>query len=219
MRNSLSEIEQVLDDFSPLALTFFYRDDVVQIARELIGKYFFSHINGVLTSGKIVETEAYNGRTDKASHAYKKLTPRTEVMYGLGGHVYVYLIYGIHQMFNIVTNESGLADAVLIRALEPLHGKEHMVQRRGGDKGFKLTSGPGALGQAMGMHTSFTGRPLTLDQGIWIAEEKERGIAPEIISDRRVGVDYAEEDASLPWRFFAANNEWISKKKQKDVTD
>jgi len=195
--------------YEKLDRSFYLRDDVVQIAQDLLGKVLVSHCNGEFTSGKIVETEAYCGRGDKACHANGKRTPRTEVMYGEGGHAYVYLCYGIHHLFNVVTNREGLADAVLIRALEPLAGQETMKVRRG--KGnAKLASGPGTLSQAMGIDVKMSGEDLLGDQ-LWIAEEKEPA-AFVISSDTRIGVDYAEEDAFLPWRFLIKGNKYVSKK-------
>lgn len=201
-----------------LPKSFYLGDDVVTIARSLIGKYVFTRFDDKLTGGKIVETEAYNGRTDKACHAFLKRTKRTEVLYEEGGIAYIYLCYGIHHMLNIVTNQEGLADAILIRAIEPTIGLDAMILRRSGDKGTKLTAGPGSLGQALGIHTSFTGTSLVSDSRIWISEaENEEPLAIE--TDRRVGVDYAGEDAMLPWRFFVKDNRWVSKKKQKDVAN
>ena len=118
-----------MNNLIKLRKSFYERDNVVEIAKDLLGKYLFTNINGELTGGKIVETEAYNGLNDRACHAYQKRTPRTEVMYGEGGKAYVYLCYGIHHLFNIVTNKKGYADAVLIRGLQPVEGINVMKER------------------------------------------------------------------------------------------
>ena len=191
-----------------LPRSFYLRDDVVQIAKDLLGKVLVTHIEGVITAGKIVETEAYCGRGDKACHAYGKRTPRTEVMYQPGGHAYVYLCYGIHHLFNVVTNRSGLADAVLVRALEPIAGIECMQERRR-FTGAKLASGPGTLSQALGIRVHMTGTDLLADH-IWICEQ-DKTDPIEILAGTRIGVEYAEEDALKPWRFVIAGNAFVSK--------
>ncbi|MEQ8553219.1 MAG: DNA-3-methyladenine glycosylase [Cyclobacteriaceae bacterium] len=197
-------------DYVKIPKSFYEREDVVKIARELLGKYLFTRVDGVLTGGKIVETEAYNGRTDKASHAYKKRTNRTEVMYQNGGIAYVYLCYGIHHMFNIVTNRSGLADAVLVRAVEPTFGIDRMVDRYGSVR-TKVSNGPGKLSKALGINTDLNGTDLSGDK-LFIATHINEKI-PKIAVDTRIGVDYAEEDALLPWRFYIEKNEWVSKQR------
>ncbi len=194
--------------YEKLPRSFYQRSDVVQIAKDLLGKVLITQVEGVLTAGKIVETEAYCGRNDKACHANGKRTPRTEIMYRSGGHAYVYLCYGIHHLFNVVTNVEGLADAVLIRALEPLQGFDAMNERRNYTNA-KLASGPGTLSQAMGIKVHMTGEDLCDDQ-IWIAGRSK----PEpikILADTRIGVEYAEEDALKPWRFVIAGNKFVSK--------
>src|SRR5687767_9579715 len=133
-----------------LPLAFYLRDDVVQIAKDLLGKILVTQWDEHYTAGRIVETEAYAGTLDRASHAYKGKTRRTEVMFGEGGVTYIYLCYGLHQMFNIVTNVSGTPHAILIRALEPLAGIDIMLQRTGKQKpDATLTRGPGNVGKAM----------------------------------------------------------------------
>lgn len=195
-----------------LPRSFYTRSDVVQISRELLGKYLFTNINGLLTGGMIVETEAYSGKNDKACHSHLgRRTSRTEIMYQQGGLAYVYLTYGIHYLFNVVTNKVGSADAVLIRAIEPSHGIEWMMERRGLEKPEKrLTAGPGVLSQAMGINKALYGEELTGNK-VWI-EDRGQKIKEEIIDARpRVGVAYAEEDALLPWRFSIRSNPWVSK--------
>lgn len=203
------------EKYVKLPRSFYTRPDVTIIARELIGKILFSQHNGIITAGRIVETEAYNGREDKACHAFMKRTKRTDVMYGMGGHSYIYLCYGVHHLFNIVTNKENLADAVLIRALEPLSGVDEMKKRRNTVNLKQLASGPGKLSEALGLHTDFTGTDLTGDF-IWIARDKEEK-SFKIEVDRRINVDYAEEDSLLPWRFLLKNSSWVSKKIQKNV--
>ncbi|MEO9871085.1 DNA-3-methyladenine glycosylase [Ekhidna sp.] len=198
--------------YEKLPRSFYQREDVVEIAKDLLGKVLVTHMDGILAAGKIVETEAYCGRGDKACHANGKRTPRTEVMYGDGGYAYVYLCYGIHHLVNVVTNVEGKADAVLIRALEPLVGMDEMMERRKFTKA-KLSSGPGTLSQAMGISTELTGTDL-LEDRMWIVEPEEKE-KMEILSDTRIGVEYAEEDALKPWRFVIADNNYVSKKVNK----
>ena len=188
--------------------SFYERDDVVQIAKDLLGMVLVSNVGKVVTAGRIVETEAYCGRGDKACHANGKVTPRTEVMYRNGGLAYVYLCYGIHHLMNVVTNRGGQADAVLIRAIEPIEGIDIMRERRNYTKS-RLTSGPGTLTQALGIKTSMTGMDLLGDQ-LWIAKsEKPQGF--QILTGTRIGVEYAEEDALRPWRFVIEGNKYVSK--------
>jgi DNA-3-methyladenine glycosylase len=192
-----------------LPQNFFTRKNVIEIARELLGKVIATSIDGMICKGKIVEVEAYSGSNDKACHAYNgRRTKRTEVMYQSGGRAYVYLCYGIHHLFNIVTNVDGKADAILVRALEPLQGHEIMKARLKSNN-QKLTNGPGILSKAMGITTRLTGKEFS-STSIWI-EEGVEVLSKEIISTKRIGIDYAEEDASLPWRFYLKDNPWVSK--------
>ena len=186
--------------------SFFLRQDVTQVAKDLLGMYLVSATDGLLTAGRIVETEAYCGRGDKACHANGKRTPRTEVMYQNGGLAYIYLCYGIHHLVNVVTNVEGQADAVLIRALEPVEGIETMRERRLFTKA-KLASGPGTLAQAMGIKTNLSGTDL-LGDTLWIAKSNEKSV--EILTGTRIGVEYAEEDAFRPWRFIIKGNKFVS---------
>lgn len=197
---------------SRLDRNFYRRGDVVEIARDLLGKTLVTRIDGRVTAGKIVETEAYSGRNDRACHAHlQRRTRRTRVMFEEGGKAYVYLCYGIHHLFNIVTNREGLADAVLVRALEPVEGVDLMLKRRGMEKLHKrLTAGPGVLSQAMGIHTDHYGLSL-VDDHIWL--ESGAGISnDDIHASARIGVDYAGEDALKPWRFYIKENPWISRR-------
>jgi DNA-3-methyladenine glycosylase len=195
-----------------LPQSFYTGADVIQIAKALLGKVLVTNIDGVYTSGVITETEAYAGITDKASHAYGgRRTKRTEIMYMTGGVAYVYLCYGIHHLFNIVTNVKDIPHAVLIRAIEPMDGIDDMLVRRGKDKLTPgLTAGPGAMSVALGIHTYHSGISLQGDQ-IWV---EDRGIAiGEIVEATRVGVAYAKEDALLPYRCYIAGNKFVSKAK------
>lgn len=209
-----------MPQFQKLPKSFYTRSDVVQIARELLGKYLVTNINDKITVGKIVETEAYCGATDKACHAhFNKKTERTKIMFEEGGVAYVYLVYGIYKLFNIVTNEYGKADAVLIRAVEPIEGIETMLERRKMEKiktienTFKLkrnlTAGPGIMTIAMGIDLSDYGEDLT-ENRIWIEDRKEKITESQIIASARVNIDYAEEDKHLPWRFRIKDNKWTS---------
>lgn len=195
-----------------LPLSFYRKSDVVEISRQLIGKILCTRIGGAsLTSGMIVETEAYCGRNDRACHANNdNRTGRTEIMFHNGGKAYVYLCYGIHHLFNVVTNIEDKADAVLIRAIEPMEGVDQMLYRRS----FKhnkpaLTAGPGRLTQALGITTDFNGTDLTGDT-IWIEDRNPSVESSQIESSPRIGVDYAGEHAKRPWRFYLSNNRWVS---------
>lgn len=195
-----------------LTRSFYDRDNVVQVSRELIGKRLCTYIEGVKTSGIIVETEAYNGRTDAACHAYPDVrTKRTETLYGPPGHAYIYLCYGIHHLFNIVTNKEGKADAILIRAIEPDTGVDIMLGRRGIEElKPQITNGPGKLSQALGITTKLDKTKLSGDT-IWVEKGGESITEDRIVASTRVGVDYAGEDAKLPWRFTLKDSKWVSK--------
>lgn len=185
----------------PLPLEFYQRDDVVLIAKDLLGKALFSTIGGTLTGGIITETEAYRGPEDRACHAYNnRRTPRTEPLFQEGGIAYVYLCYGMHNLLNAVTSTLDIPHAVLIRALQPTHGLEVMRNRRKKQAPSILTNGPGALCQALGITREHNTLSLT-QPPLWI-EETDIKLSPKHISATpRIGVDYAGEDAFLPWRF------------------
>ena len=196
--------------YSKLPESFYIREDVIQLSKELLGKVLVTHIDGIITSGMITETEAYHAPEDKASHAYNnRRTPRTEVFYNTGGIGYVYLCYGIHNLFNVVTNKQDIPHAILIRAVEPLEGIDHMMQRRKKVKLDKtLTAGPGALSQALGINKIHNKISL-LGETVWI---EDRSIKVEsIIETTRVGIDYDEEYIDKPWRFYIKGNKWVSK--------
>ena len=186
-----------------LPKSFYTRDDVIAVSRELLGKMLCTRIKGGLAKAIITETEAYAGIEDRASHAFGgRRTARNEPMYAEGGVAYVYLCYGIHHLFNVVTGEEGTPDAVLIRAAIPAEGEKLMQRRRGKTKVDKtLMAGPGSVSQALGITTRLTGASLQSNR-IWI---EDAGIEPsEITTGPRVGVDYAGEDAARPYRFILA---------------
>ena len=192
--------------------SYYQSSDVVAISKDLLGKYLFTHIDGATTGGYIVETEAYNGIVDKASHAYgDRQTPRTKTMYMKGGIAYVYLCYGIHDMFNIVTSAEGQPRAILIRAINPTEGLDMMLHRRN-MLAIKpnITMGPGSVAKALGISRNINAVSLQ-SEAIWI---EDRGLVfPEesIASGPRVGVSYAAEDALLPYRFYVKGNPYVSK--------
>lgn len=195
-----------------LPLSFYLGNDVLKIAKQLLGKVLVTNWNGEYTSGRIVETEAYAGETDKASHASKGRTARTEVMFNEGGRAYVYLCYGVHQMFNIVTNKEGTADAVLIRGVEPIDGIDIMLRRTGKKKlDETLTRGPGNIGKAFGFHTSQCGLSLVSDE-LFIADDGFEISKSMIGTSPRIGVDYAGKHAEWHYRFFVKGNKYVSGK-------
>jgi DNA-3-methyladenine glycosylase len=194
-----------------LPLSFYRREDVLQIAVELLGQVLVTSVNGKLTAGRIVETEAYKAFTDRASHAFGgRRTSRNEDMYGPGGTSYVYLCYGMHHMMNVVTNRRDVPEAVLIRALEPLEGIDLMLKRTGKSEGDKtLTRGPGNLTKALGITGVHSGAVLTAGPAICIVEGKGP-LQTDIGVSRRIGVDYAGKDALLPYRFYIRGNPFLS---------
>lgn len=194
-----------------LSQGFYERKNVVKIARELLGKGLFTNVDGSLTGGIIVETEAYSWK-EKGCHAFGgKKTIRNEIMFNTGGHAYVYLCYGMHNLFNVVTNKADVAEAVLVRAIEPIKGLEVMKQRRGDLKNpFHLTSGPGKLTKALGIDRTFNGKSL-LNTDVWLEDLGIMLKNKDIIASERIGIDYAGEDARLPWRFTINQSKWVSK--------
>lgn len=180
---------------------FYRRNDVVTIARDLLGKRLCTQFDGQITGGIITETEAYAGPTDRASHAYNnRRTRRTEAMFQEGGIAYIYLCYGIHYLLNIVTNRQEIPHAVLIRSIEPTIGIEVMLQRRNKQRVDQtLTKGPGSVCQALGVTLEQYGQSLD-SPTLWIEEGDQ--VDPDlIVASTRIGIDYAGEDAFLPWRF------------------
>lgn len=195
----------------------FYRKTALVLAKELLGKYLVFHNNDEKLIGKIVETEAYMGFNDKAAHTYNgRRTSRVEVMYGEEGHAYVYLIYGMYNCFNVVAAKEGIAQAVLVRALEPIKGLDKMSLNRF-QKPFNqlknsqiigLTNGPGKLCKAFGITREINGEDLTKDK-LYICSSTEEKF--NIIETTRVGIDYAEEARDYPWRFYIKDNRFVSK--------
>jgi DNA-3-methyladenine glycosylase len=196
-----------------LALSFYQRENVLQVAKELLGKILVTKWQGILTSGRIVEVEAYAGTIDKASHAHGgKRTARNEVMYAEGGVAYVYLCYGIHHLFNVVTHNKDSPHAILIRALEPIKGIDRMLERTGKKKlDHTLTRGPGNLSKAMGLYVSHSGHSL-ISKELFIAEDGFVYSKKEIAASPRIGVDYAGTDALLPYRYYIKGNPFVSGK-------
>jgi DNA-3-methyladenine glycosylase len=190
---------------------FYQRSNVVKIARDLLGKNLFTNIDGIITGGMIVETEAYSWK-ERGCHAYDaRKTKRNAIMFEKGGSAYVYLCYGMHYLFNVVTNVEGVADAVLIRALEPLAGIEEMKMRRGKLANMlHLTSGPGKLSKALGIDRTMNGKSLSGNE-VWLEDSGKIVNTKNVIVSTRIGIDYAGEDAKLPWRFTIKGNSWVSK--------
>jgi DNA-3-methyladenine glycosylase len=184
---------------------------VVVIARELLGKILVTRWDGVETSGRIVEVEAYAGIKDKASHAYgARRTARNEIMYREGGVAYIYLCYGIHHLFNVVTHSKNIPHAILIRALEPLTGIEEMMKRTGKKKiDVSLARGPGNASKALGLLTSQSGYSI-LSKELFIADDGVEYSRGQVSSSPRIGVDYAGEDALLPYRFYVKGSPHVS---------
>ena len=194
--------------------SFYDRKNVVLIAKELLGKILVTQFDGVRTSGRIVETEAYNGVVDRASHAFGgRRTNRSEHIYGSPGTVYVYIIYGMHHLFNVVTNKKDTPHAILVRALEPMEGINYMLKRVGKPLAdYTLTKGPGNLARALGISKIQTGSNLFSEE-IFIADDGLRYKKDQIIITRRIGVDYAGTDAELPYRFIVKGSPYVSAKK------
>lgn len=197
-----------------LPQSFYRQKNVCSVAKALIGKVLVTSFNGIATAGRIVETEAYNGITDKASHAWSgRRTKRTETMYAAGGVSYVYLCYGIHHLFNVVTNEAEVPHAVLLRSVEPLLGIETMMERTGKPKpDYTLTRGPGNMSRALGIQVKHNAISLHSEE-LFIADDGFIVKPSHIIATPRIGVDYAGEDAMLPYRFILKNNPYVSGKK------
>ncbi|PRY65109.1 DNA-3-methyladenine glycosylase [Vreelandella songnenensis] len=205
----LSVKERSLNERSlpPLARDF-YRRDTLAVANDLLGCWLVRELDGTLMGARIVETEAYCGAHDSACHAHSGLTPRTAAMFGEPGHAYVYLVYGMHWLLNIVTEPEGSPCAVLIRAVEPVLNEEAMRERRS-MAGRALSNGPGKLTRALGVDKALYGHDMTRAEKLWVSEERHH---LPIASGPRVGIDYAEpEDRDAPWRFWLADNPWVSK--------
>ena len=191
---------------------FYLRTDTVQVARDLLGKLLvIPDAEGRRVSGMIVESEAYLGTTDRAAHSYGgRRTPRNEVMYGIGGSVYVFFVYGMYHQFNVVTGPAEHPHAILIRAIEPVEGIEIMRFRRGEMKDRNLTSGPGKLCIAMQIDRSLNGEGLR-GKRVWL-EDHRMFSNDEIAVGKRIGIDYAGEDVEKRWRFWVKDNAFVSGK-------
>lgn len=186
---------------------FYLQDDVVALAKQLLGKVLFTRIDNMVCSGIITETEAYAGITDKASHSFgNKRTGRTEIMYHEGGCAYIYLIYGMYSLFNVVTNRSGVPHAILVRSILPIGGLGTMQKRKNGKPiGLKDGEGPGRLSKILGINYKMSGMPLDKNQkgiAIWIEDTKIIIPQNKIQIGKRIGVEYAMEDAGRPYRFW-----------------
>lgn len=190
---------------------FYLGNNVTALAKELLGKTLITNIEGKVSGGIIVETEAYSGSIDRASHAWpNKVTKRTQTIFEKGGIAYVYLCYGIHKLFNIVTNISGKPDAVLIRAIEPTIGLDYILERRRSKKvNPSISSGPGKVSSCLGIDLKHNNMLLKGPE-IWL---EDRGYEDfEIVETKRVGVDYAGNDALLLWRYYISDNPFVSRK-------
>lgn len=186
----------------------FYEQPTIEVARQLLGKYLVrKHPDGT-TVGRIVETEAYIGPQDKACHASRGRTPRTEIMFGRAGHAYVYMIYGFHYMLNIVTEAADFPAAVLIRAVEPLEGLPLMQSRRQTERLHSLASGPGKLCRAFAIDRTLNGNDVC-GKVLYLDDHGEP--APKVVTTPRIGVDYAGKWKHKPWRFLIKGNEFVSK--------
>jgi DNA-3-methyladenine glycosylase len=195
-----------------LPQSFYLRHDVLKIAKELLGKVLVTNWNNEYTSGRIVEAEAYAGELDRASHAFRGKTARTSVMFEEGGTAYVYLCYGIHEMFNIVTNKEEVPHAILIRGVEPIDGIDIMLRRTGKKKlDETLTRGPGNVGKAFGFHRSQCGMSLQSDE-LYVADDGYKVDRKLIVTSPRIGVDYAGEHALFDYRFYIRGNKFVSGK-------
>jgi DNA-3-methyladenine glycosylase len=195
-----------------LPITYYQENDVVHISRDLLGKSLFTCIEGEVSGGIIVETEAYRGPEDRGSHAYNnRRTARNDIMYAAGGVVYMYICYGIHDMLNIVTGAEGVSHAVLIRAIEPTSGIEMMRRRRGLENDDKrLCKGPGALAKALGLTKRYNGVSLQGDE-IWIEDQGMFFSDESVVSCPRIGLNIEEPYKSIPWRFYVKGNRYISR--------
>jgi len=200
------------DTHPKLPREFYTRASVLAVARDLLGRLLVVPArDGRRVAGVIVETEAYRGPEDRASHAWNgRRTARTETMYAVGGTAYVYFVYGMYHQFNVVTNVAGTPHAVLVRALEPADGIELMRRRRRADGDRALTSGPGKLCVALGIDRRLDRADL-LGARAWIEDGPRRVPAAAIASGPRIGIDYAGEWIDRPWRFWIRDNPFVSR--------
>lgn len=190
----------------------FYMRDAVTVGKDILGKIIVKKTaDGRIMSGRITEVEAYMGITDKASHSYGgRRTKRTEVMYKEGGYSYVFLIYGMYECFNVTVGREGDPQAVLIRGVEPLENKNLMWEKRKVKKEKDISNGPGKLTKALGITREDNGADLTAGENIWLEDDGYK--VKDIVETTRIGIDYAEEDALKPWRFYIKDSIFVSKK-------
>jgi len=197
---------------SSLPLPFFQRPDVLTIARELLGKHVFTCLDGEITGGRIVETEAYRHEGDPSLtlHVQRKAR-QAQALYQPGGHAYLYTVYRVHTLFNITAHDAQHPDTVLIRAIEPLVGTDVMLRRRGlAAVARNLTAGPGVLSQALGLTPALSGE-LVSGPHIWFEDAGEVLTDEQITASSRVGLEYAGVEAvALPWRFRLKDSKWTS---------
>lgn len=190
----------------------FYMRDAVTVGKDILGKIIVKKTaDGRIMSGRITEVEAYMGITDKASHSYGgRRTKRTEVMYKEGGYSYVFLIYGMYECFNVTVGREGDPQAVLIRGVEPLENKNFMWEKRKVKKEKDISNGPGKLTKALGITREDNGADLTAGENLWLEDDGYK--VKDIVETTRIGIDYAEEDALKPWRFYIKDSIFVSKK-------
>ena len=197
-------------DTHRLSRGFFARQTLI-VAQALLGQRLVRELDGIRLSGRVVEVEAYIGEDDQACHARPGLTKRNAPMYGLPGHAYVYLIYGMHHCLNVVTEREGFPAAVLVRALEPLEGIEKMRELRGGRPDLPLTSGPARLCQAMGIDRCFDSTDLCAPDALLFLEREAAIPSEAIASSPRIGVRGDDVAVSVPWRFYIRDNRYVSR--------
>lgn len=184
----------------------FYTRSTLIVAKDLLGKYLVRKIGKKKLIGKIVETEAYIGPEDRASHAFGgKITDRCKTEYLIGGHIYIYLCYGVYWMLNITTEKAGKPECVLIRALEPLGERERLE---------RIASGPGKLCYWLRLNKSFDGKDLTKSKRIWLEDRGIKIKKSDIVAKERIGIDYAGSWAKKPWRFYIEDNSFVSKNRK-----
>ncbi|MBO2012913.1 DNA-3-methyladenine glycosylase [Siccationidurans soli] len=195
-----------------LPAEFFQRPDPLQIARDLLGKHLYTNIDGVVTAGRIVETEAYRHEGDHSLtlHLQRK-RQQARGLHVAGGHTYIYTVYNRYALFNIATYDAAHPDAVLVRAIEPTIGIDEMLRRRGmAEVKRSLTAGPGVMSQALGITPALTGQLVT-GEAIWFEDHGEAVAAADVVASARVGLEYAgAEAAGLPWRFRLKDSKWTS---------
>lgn len=196
-----------------LDFDFYQNEDPFEVGRTLLGKVLHTKIENQITSGRIVELEIYKAPDDRGSHAYQnKRTKRTETIFQEGGKAYVYLCYGIHHMFNVVSGPKDLAHAILIRAIEPIDGIEFMLKRRNTENKISISNGPGKLCQALGIKTNMDGTELVAKESqIKIFDDGYNYKASNLVKGPRVGIAYAKEDALLPYRYYLKQNRYVSR--------